>query len=250
MTLSNPNFTLNKDNGTITVNVPEGTRYMECDLTITYLYSKLAFSKYDMTVTIPLVWTSLSTDELKEYYTVSVRVGNDTDGYQTVWSQKVLKNQPYNLPTDEEIRDLIGWNDAKYIQGSGYGDIQTTDLTLIGNTVYDYQVGYKTYEVTVGNIQNEDGSLTSQTFYAKYGETFDFSSLEETGTAANQVYTKFAGVESETGFDFTQPVNGKMAEALLSGIIAEAVYVDNSAKVTFSFTGLDHEDIVQIAPIP
>ena len=36
-------------------------------------------------------------------------------------------------------------------------------------------------------------------------------------------------------------------EALLSGIIAEAVYVDNSAKVTFSFTGLDHEDIVQIA---
>ena len=247
MTLSNPNFTLNKDNGTITVNVPEGTRYMECDLTITYLYSKLAFSKYDMTVTIPLVWTSLSTDELKEYYTVSVRVGNDTDGYQTVWSQKVLKNQPYNLPTDEEIRDLIGWNDAKYIQGSGYGDIQTTDLTLIGNTVYDYQVGYKTYEVTVGNIQNEDGSLTSQTFYAKYGETFDFSSLEETGTAANQVYTKFAGVESETGFDFTQSINGKMAEALLSGIIAEAVYVDNSAKVTFSFTGLDHEDIVQIA---
>ena len=119
MTLSNPNFTLNKDNGTITVNVPEGTRYMECDLTITYLYSKLAFSKYDMTVTIPLVWTSLSTDELKEYYTVSVRVGNDTDGYQTVWSQKVLKNQPYNLPTDEEIRDLIGCNDAKYLQGSG-----------------------------------------------------------------------------------------------------------------------------------
>ena len=35
-TLSNPNFTFNKKTGEITVDVPGGTRYMECDLVATY----------------------------------------------------------------------------------------------------------------------------------------------------------------------------------------------------------------------
>ena len=46
------------------------------------------FSQYDMTVTVPVVWTNLTTEELSEYYTASVRVGNDKDGYKNCMETK------------------------------------------------------------------------------------------------------------------------------------------------------------------
>ncbi len=254
-TVSNPNFTVDAQTGVISVNVPENTRYMECDLTITYLYSKMAFSQYDMTVTVPLVWTNLSTEELSEFYTASVRVGNDTDGYKTVWRKRLLKNQEYDLPTDEEIKEMIGWNDAKYSGGQGYGTQPTMGLTLIQDMVYNYNVDYKTYSVTVDGIQNADGTTASKTFTAKYGENFDFSELEESGTEiAGKTYTKFAGVTTdatiETGgqtqvIDLKQRIGGKMAQALDSGIQATAEYVDDSVTATFEFTGITHASVEQ-----
>lgn len=252
-TFSNPNFKIDKDTGEISVDVPDNTRYMECDLTITYLYGKMAFSQYDMSVTVPIIWTNLSADELKEYYTASVRVGNDIDGYDTVWSKKLLKNQEYDLPTDEEIKQMIGWNDAKYSGGTGYGGQETTGLTLIDNKVYDYNVDYKTYSITVDGIQNADGSTTSKTFYAKYGEKFDFSDLYETGTdIAGEKYTKFAGVTTdatiivngkEEVIDLSRTIHAKTAEALSRGIKAAAEYVDDGVAVNYSFTGIKHDDI-------
>ena len=252
-TLSNPNFTMDKTTGIITVNVPENTRVMECDLTVTYKLSKLAFTQYDMTVTIPLVWTNLSDEELKEYYSASVRVGNDKDGYETVWSKRVLKNQQYDLPTVEEIKELIGWNEYKYVEGTGYGDQILEGLTLIEDEVYDFNVEYRTYSITVNGIQNADGTTTSKTFTAKYGESFDFSELAETGTyIAGKTYTKFAGVETnatimvngkEEVIDLSSPINAKVADALINGITATANYVDNSVKVTFTFAGKEHADV-------
>lgn len=255
MTLSNPAFSLDKETGVVSVDVPEGVRYMECDLTITYLYGKLAFSNYDMSVTIPLVWTNLSTDELNEYYTVSVRAGNDADGYQTIWSKKVLKNEPYDLPSDEEVKDMLGWNDAKYVEEEGYGDISTTGLSLIEDKVYDYKVGYQEYSVTVNDIQNEDGTTRSETYTAKYGETFDFSALEDTGTAQADCYTRFAEVTTDAqitvngqvqDMNLGQQINAAMAQALSEGVTAEAVYVNDGVNVTYHFTGLDHKDITQL----
>lgn len=253
-TLSNSNFHLNNKTGTISVTVPGNTRYMECDLTITYKYGKMAFSTYDMTVTVPLVWTNLSTAELSEYYTAAVRVGNNTDGYQTVWSKRVLKNQPFNLPTEREIKEMIGWNDYKYTASTGYGDQQLEDLTLIEDTTYDYQVDYRTYSLTVNGIQNADGSTRSETYTAKYGEAFDFSDLAGTGTMDddNKNYTKFSQLTTdatitvngeEVPLDLTQKLNSKMADKLSSGVTATAQYVDNSVTVTFTFTGLTHEDV-------
>ncbi len=252
-TLSNPNFTFDKATGKINVTVPENTRYMECDLTITYLYGKMAFSQYDMSVTIPLVWTNLSDAELSEYYTASVRVGNDEDGYQTVWTKKVLKNQAYDLPTEEEIKELIGWSDAKYVAGTGYGDQQTTGLTLIEDEVYDYHVDYQTYSLTVEGIQKEDGSTYSETYYAKYGEAFDLSALAETGTCkVGEEYTKFASITTdativvngkEEVIDLSRPINAKMAATLAEGVVATANYIDNGVTITFIFDGIDHEDV-------
>lgn len=254
-TVSNPNFKVNPDTGEISVTVPENTRYMECDLTVTYLYGKLAFSQYDMSVTVPLVWTNLSTDELKEFYTASVRVGNDKDGYQTVWSKRVLKNQEYDLPTDAEIKEMIGWNDAKYIAGTGYGSQKTTGLTLIRDQVYDYNVNYKTYSVTVDGIENADGTTRSAVYTAKYGEKFDFSDLAESGTEiAGKTYKKFAGVETDVTIevagqkqviDLTQNISNRVAAALEGGIHANAKYIDDSVIAIFEFTGIALSPIEQ-----
>ena len=244
-TLSNPNFTYDQKTNTVSVNVPDGTRYMECDLNITYKHAKVAFSTYDMTITLPLVWTNLSTAELSEYYTASVRVGNVNDGYSTVWSTKLLKNKEFDLPTQEEIEDIISWSDYKFVAGSGYGDQTTTGLTLIDNVSYDFDLGYKTYALTVNGIQNADGSVTSKTYYAKYGETFDFSDLASTGTTdyTNGVFTKFSELTNSVNLNLNNPINGTFADAIANGLTVNANYVDNSVTATFTFTGLEHEDI-------
>ena len=256
VTLSNSHFKFDEATGKISVEVPEGERYMECDMTITYLGNKLAFSQYDMTVTVPLVWTNLSEAELSEYYTASVRVGNDVDGYQTVWSIKKLKGENFDLPTDEEIKKLIGWNNDKndkYENGTGYGDIQTTALTIIDNKVYDYNVKYKKYKVTVEGVQKEDGTTESRDYYARFGESFDFSDLADTKTCdkTNNKYTKFAKLTTKatvvggSTFDLTAKINSAMVATLNDGVSATANYVDNSAKITFVFTGITHGDVSQ-----
>lgn len=267
VTLSNPNFTFDPDTGIISVNVPPLQRYMECEAIITYLHGKMAFSNYDISVKVPLVWTDMSLDELKEYYTASVRVGNAEDGYETVWSQRVLKNQPFDLPSDAEIQELAGWSELKYSGASGYTIDETTGLTVISDTVYTYEVTHQTYTLTVDGIQNADGSPAApRTYTAKYGQVFDFSDLEATGTddAARGIYTKFTevttdyeldtavvynsdGTISMTGepMDLSLPISGTMAVALKSGNVrATANYVDDSTTAVFTFNGLTHEDVV------
>ncbi|MBR3966397.1 MAG: InlB B-repeat-containing protein [Clostridia bacterium] len=269
-TVSNPNFVIDPKTGVITVNVPEGIRYMECDLNVTYKHGKLAFSTFDMNVTIPLVWTNMSTDDLTQYYTASVRVGNDADGYETVWTKRVLKNKEFDLPAasdpdntiEGDIPELIGWNDYKHVMGDGYGDLATTGLTIIDNTTYDFNIDYKTYSVTVNGIQKADGSTESRTYYADFGESFDFSDLNETGTNIDGNYTIFSGLTSdatvrikvgkdENGdpiyeyepYDLSKAIDTKFASLIENGINIEANYTDNSVTATFSFSGIDHEKI-------
>ena len=244
-TSSNPNFKFDNKTGNISVTVPEGTRYMECDLYVTYKYGKLAFSTYDMTVTIPLVWTNLSTEELNEYYTASVRVGNDEDGYETVWTQRVLKNQEFDLPTTDELKELIGWNDYTYVMGTGYGNQQTAGLTIIEDEVYDFNIDRKTYSITVNGIQNADGTTTSKTYYADFGEMFNFDGLGDTGTANDStgVFTKFSGLSVPTGIDPNKAIDSRMAAVLANGAYATAKYMDNSVTATFTFAGIDADKV-------
>lgn len=250
---TNRNFSVDYKTGKINVNVPENTRYMSGEMTVTYLHSKVAFSQYDMTVTVPIVWTNLTTEELKEYYTASVRVGNDKDGYKTVWNKKVLKNEEFDLPTEEELKELLNWNDYKYTLTKGYNGQKTEQLTLVDNTTYDFNVDYKTYPITVTGIENANGTTRSETFYAKYGEKFDFSELESTGSNRQAAYNRFAGVTTtatinvngnQEVIDLTQPINNKIAEALNNGVTAKANYVDDSITATFVFNGIDVENEV------
>lgn len=248
-TVSNPNFTFDKATGRAGVTVPnEKTHFMQCGLTTTYLYGKLAFSNYDMSVIVPLVWTDLNEDQLKEFFTVSVRVGSGNGDYETVWSKRVLRGQEFDLPTDGDIRELIGYSDGswKYASAPGYASGQQLEaLTVNTDTVYDYSVTYRTYTLTVDGIQNTDGSTRSETFTAKYGQAFDFSSLKRTGTDSDEkgMYTKFANVTAP-GLDLTQPINESMAVKLIEGVAATANYVDDSVTAVFTFNGIPHEDVL------
>lgn len=267
VTLSNPHFTYDPATGKISVYADNSLRYLECEAVITYLHGKMAFSNYDISVKVPLVWTDLSWSELKEYYTASVRVGNAEDGYDTVWTKRILKAQPFDLPSDEEVQALAGWNELKFAGASGYTIDETTDLTITTDTVYTYEVTKQTYSITVDGIQNADGSFAApRTYTAKYGEAFDFSDLEATGMddAARGIYTKFTHVTTDyeletavqynpdgtmtmTGqaMDLSLPIGGSMAVALKSGNVqATANYVDDSTTAVFTFNGLTHEDVV------
>lgn len=243
-TLSNPNFRLdiapdNKSAKIVVTNIPANTRYMPCDLTITYKHGKMAFSDYDMTATVPLVWTNMTDADLAEFYTATVRVPAGDGSYTGVWSKRVRKNTAFDLPDVAAIKKLLSWNDLKYAEGRGYGSQQIEGLTIIDNTAYDFDIAYQTYTLTVNGVQNVDGSTESRTYTAKYGEAFDFSDLWESGANVSSPanYTKFAGLTlNGENFDLNRTVNGRLAQALQGGATAQAQYVDDSAEVTFSFT--------------
>ena len=250
--LSNPNFKLDQKTGTITVDAPEGVRFMNCELRLTYKYGKMAFSDYDMALSIPLYWTNLSTDEQKECYNASVRVGNAQDGYETVWTKRVMKRQPFELPTEDVIRDLIGYDDVKYESG-GYAEEYNTSSGIIEDAVYDYNVKPKSYTLTVSGIEGEE--YDTKTFTAKYGQKFNFSALEGTGKNDKEKgeYTIFHNVTTDSklavgtdangetryeAVDLNSPITSRVAQALAAGeITAKANYVDNSVKAFFEFRG-------------
>ncbi len=264
-TFSNPNFSMQSVGinpyAEITVNVPEGTRYLSCDMTVTYKGSKLAFNDYDMQVTIPLYWTNLTEEEQTEY-TASIRLGNETDGYETVWSHQAHKGEEFTLPTLDELKALIGYSDAKFA-GIDFPQAGKT-VSLAEDTDYFCTADYKSYTVTVGGVQNADGSVTSRVFTAHYGEAFDFSSLTGTGydlpnaDAARARFTKFVNVTTNATVqvgtdrfgnpiyetvDLTQPVTGKTAQAIADGLVsAVANYADDSVLVTYHFTGISVPD--------
>ena len=243
--VSNPNFRADVVDGKLVVSVisiPRNVRLMKCDLTLTYKHGKLAFSTVDMSTTVHLVWTSLTAEEYQKFYTASVVIPDGSGGTETIWTQRVRKGEPFDLPTGDEIRSLLSWNDAKYIAGAGYGDQQTEGLTIMQDQQYIYDLAYQRYTLTVEGV--EGGG--SQTFTAIYGEPLDFSSLQSTGANGPSRYTRFVGLVMEwnhQNLDLSQPVSGSLAEALRAGATATAQYVDDSVTATFTFTGLDHEDI-------
>lgn len=257
-TMSNENFSID-ENGVITVDVPEGVGFMNSTLTATWKRDKLSFSNYDVAVEIPLIWTNMPYNDLNTFHTVSVRVGNDEDGYSIPWSMKARHNTPFDLPSEEKILEIIDYEmfdngsgeNMKYGEIKGYEDSEITGLMTIENWDYDFVVEYQDFEITIDDIQTENGSTKSQTFTAKYGESFDFSKLNETGTSVNKndessEFTKFLGVQGTyegEKIDLTQEITGEFAKALSNDEIeAEAKYVDNSILATFTYIGIEKTD--------
>lgn len=252
VTLSNSNFSLDTKTGVISVRVPEDVRYMKCNLTLTWKQGKLAFSTRDLRIVIPLVWTSLSDSELKQKFTVTVYVGNESDGYTPLWSERVMKNEYFDLPTYEEMLKLMKYSDynyngtnLKYKNVIGYGSQPTINLTTYTDANYYFNVALQEYALKVDNVQNSDGTTKTETFKAKFGERFNIESLKKSGTddAASGTYTAYYGTAAKdkdgNGItsDLTRAIDISFAKELLSGTTYTATYVDNTVTVTYRFEG-------------
>lgn len=186
---------------------------------------------------------------------VTVRMGNDEMGYTEVWNTQIKQNQRIDLPTEDELKELFGWSDAIYVVSDGYGDQKLENVFFTEETVViNYKIDYQTYTLKVDGVTNEYGFTVQNTYTAKYGEAFDFSDLEGTGKEIEEgIYTEFIDVTTdataiidgvEQVIDLTQPVNADTAEAFYKGITATANYKKNIVTATFTFEGMEQEDVV------
>lgn len=240
--------------GNIIVDVPENTRYLSCEARIIWKNDKLTFSKYDTDITVPVVWTNMSQSELNEKFTASVAVGNNVDGYTTVWSGRYGRLDVFDLPTQEEILELIDYDsyntengtNLKYDEIVGYQE-ESTGLSLSNDKTWYFNVELKEYTVTVTDVQNADGTSGNRTFTAKYGRSFDFSELQNTGTnnSAKGIYTRFLNLtdpdagEDADNISLTMPVNMAFAEKYgVNGATFKANYLNTALTATYEFVGL------------
>lgn len=240
--------------GNIIVDVPENTRYLSCEARIIWKNDKLTFSKYDTDITVPVVWTNMSQSELNEKFTASVAVGNNVDGYTTVWSGRYGRLDVFDLPTQEEILELIDYDsyntengtNLKYDEIIGYQE-EATGLSLSNDKTWYFNVELKEYTVTVTDVQNADGTKGNRTFTAKYGRSFDFSELQNTGAnnSATGTYTRFLNLtdpnagEDADNISLTMPVNMAFAEKYdVNGATFKANYLNTALTATYEFVGL------------
>ena len=245
----------------IQVDVPENVHYLTCDLRLVWTLDKLCWSKYDMAITIPLVWTDLAEEELTEYRTATVKVGNETDGYRTVWSERYIKGSTFELPSAEKVlklADYAGEQDIRYSGYTGYSRnnrgeiIADTEQSMAFDTIYYFDMTTREYSITVQDVQNPDGSTKNMTFTTKYGGKFDFSALIGTGTENGDTYTIFAGLDAmkdnvKLELDPTGEVKGNFAAALMAGANTyHAKYVRNCGEVTYKFDGITMDPITKI----
>lgn len=274
-TLSSPYFKMEQTNGdTLTVNVkpPQGVRYLECDLTITWTQDKLTFSNRPISVTIPLFWTTLSNSEFKQKVQASVEVrpeGHPNDN-SIIWSKKMTMGTEFDLPSENEVLDLMEYDsydyngtNIRYDEVSGYdGTHQTENVTLQQDYIYNFDVDYRDYTLNVNGVTAGE----KNSFGASYGESFDISSLANTGTDndSTKEYTGYAGLEVvakdpdpryPANQDVTRAIDSSFAKELLSGANHyNAIYTDNAMEIEFVFEGVEGvepiKEIVKKGEVP
>lgn len=238
------------ENGNVIVDVPEDTRYLSCEARIIWKNDKLTFSKYDTDITVPVVWTNMSQSELNEKFTASVVVGNELNGYTTVWSGRYGRLDVFDLPSREEILELIDYDsytledgtNLKYETVDGYQE-EATGQRLTNDEIWHFNVEPKQYTVTVKNVQNNEGKTGERVFKAEYGESFDFSQLKNTGAndPATMQFSTFRGLtDQETDGEPVTSMTVDMAfvEKYGDNAVLYANYINDTLTATFEFYGL------------
>ncbi|WP_294855955.1 S-layer homology domain-containing protein [uncultured Oscillibacter sp.] len=259
---TNPAFSLN--DGKIVVNTQE--EYLESDLIITWKGSPLAFTSVPIKRSFRVIYND--SENPVEKGLLTVKVNN-----KPVWSQRVDFGTPLEdaLPTQGQILKLSGYADYNKTVDKGTPSEKTVNLryegtggykephsgAVDGSREFDYELPLRQYTVTVKDIQKTDGSTFSQNFTAVYGESFDLSALDSTGTekpgeaypsgteAPEIIFTKFFNVETQKdGVAAGQSLSGPLLDALAVQLLSSenytyrATYVDNSAKVIYRFQTL------------
>ncbi|MEG2441783.1 MAG: InlB B-repeat-containing protein, partial [Acetivibrio sp.] len=250
-TLSNQAFAFDESTGKIKVTVPTDVRYMECDMTITWKGGELSFSTKELSRTLHLVWTNLADEELSIRHNIRVV----SEG-KTIWSTTVGEGVVPVLPTKEELKVLLDY--GTFTQGSSFfkQDLRYENMGILDyreavrpadrDQVYHLDMKTREYTVTVKNVQKEDGTKEDIVLTAKFGELFDLSKLETSGTrnpsAASPAacYTKYYRTVSTGAAVNVKPINSRIdadfARALLNGANTyEAEYTNNYVVATYKF---------------
>ncbi len=245
------------DEGMVTVEAPANAEYLTGEITLTWKNSKLGFSKFDIAITIPVYWTKLTDEQIDEKHTATVSVGNPVDGYTTVWSGKFTRLDSFNLPSEKEILELIkydSYNDSndenmRYGAVKGY-TVPSTGLTIKEDTNYYFDIERQKYTINVNGVQNIDGSKTTRTYYAFYGDTVSFKDLKDTGANNPETsdYTIFSNVYKDTDegqvvFENEVKIDMNFAEKYGRTAELEANYSDYSATATYVFEGINAPDV-------
>ncbi len=262
------------NSGRITITPPDDrVRYMEAEIQIVWKGQPLTFTKNPIVLNVPVVWNNLSDEELSAPRTVGVNVIDNAGNNINVWSDMVFASERFYLPSEEEILEMINYDtfsetntltgeqtNLKYESITGY----TTDSNgvaidesagqlVLSDTNYLFEVGVKEYEITVNGV--EGTGEDSKTLTAYYGESFDLSSLENTGYTGPTQYSQFNGIKTQRtqnedlfkDRDFSKTIDISFAKEILDGITSYyASYEDTTAKVTYNFVGLEKEPVTKI----
>lgn len=250
VTFDDSRFTIGKA-GNIVV-TPGDARYLKCNMHIVWKCDKVAFSKYDTDITVPVVWTNMTDAEKSEKFTASVMAGDPENGYHKVWSQRYGRLDTFSLPEKDEILKLLNYDsfntdkgNVKYSKVSGY-QTASTDLQITADTVYYFDITPRIYAVTVNGVQNTDGSITRRTYQTVYGETFPWSDLHQTGadkeSSSEPLYSTFdhlyAGTDKNNIVDENTVVDLKYVSKYGYEASVNAEYVDDVLNATYSFVGI------------
>ncbi|WP_312280167.1 S-layer homology domain-containing protein [Oscillibacter sp.] len=248
---TNPAFSLS--NGRIEVDTDEN--YLEANMILTWKGSPLAFTSVPIKRSFRVIYND--SENPVEKGLLTVKVNN-----KPVWSQRVNFGTPLEdaLPTQGQVLKLIGYSDYDKTVDKGTPSATTVNLrydgvggykglysgVVDGSREFDYELPLREYTVTVEDIQQKNGSTLPRNFTAVYGESFDFSVLDSTGTEIpGTTHTKFFNVETrKNSVAEGQPLSGPVLDALALQILSSqnytyhATYVDNSAKVIYRFQTL------------
>lgn len=255
---TNPCFSMDSNTGIISVDRSKATdpdtRYERGYMRLSWKLGKLAFSEYDISITVPIVWTNLSSSEMAQKFTASVVVGNDTEGWKKVWNQQYTRIETFDLPSQDEILGLINYdgfteesgNNVKYDGTGFYRDTETTELSISRDTTFYYEIPLKKYSITVNDVQTSTGSTEIRTYTTTYGNPFvELVGLQSTGAdnKKDNIYSTFDKIT------YTQ--QGEVQEFPLDTVVdmsffkkfpgeanVYANYIDDSRIATFEFVGI------------
>lgn len=255
---TNPCFSMDTNTGIISVDRSKAadpdTRYERGYMVLSWKLGKLAFSEYDISITVPIVWTNLSASEMAQKFTASVVVGNDTEGWKKVWNQQYTRIESFDLPSQEEILDLINYDgftdesgtNLKYDGKGSYRDTEITEINITGDKTFYYEIPLKKYEVAVYDVQSATGSSEIRTYTTTYGNTFvELVGLQSTGAnnKTSNIYSSFykltyqqQGVTYE--FELDTVVDMSFIQKFPRGATVYANYIDDSRIATFEFVGI------------
>ncbi len=253
---SNRYFSIDDDNEVVSVDPLDNVRYLETDMTITWVKSQQALTNQELSITVPVVWNNLTEQEYSEPLTVNVLID---DGYEqkVVYSDLVFASEEFSLPSYEVILFLsryhiydinianLGIINAKYQSAPGYriGNENVESLTALIDTNYIFELEPREYEIDVQTISG------TQTFNALYGDVVDFNgAFMGTGENGPDTYSSYARVVAKDlsgnvlSRDLSLPIDKYFAESILSGSeVYEAIYNDETSQIVINYEGLGQE---------